>query len=207
MAEINASMIKDLRDKTGAGMMDCKKALQESNGDVDKAVAWLRKKGMSSAAKRAGRAASEGAIESYIHSNGKLAVLLELNCETDFVARNDDFKNFAKDLALHIAAEAPLYTTREEVPAEAIEKEREIARTSAKESGKPDNVIEKIVDGKVEKFFAEVCLMEQKFFRDADKTIRELIAEQAAKMGENLQLARFVRWTLGETASQGGSEE
>lgn len=207
MAEINTSLIRDLREKTGAGMMDCKKALQESEGDIGKAVEWLRKKGMSSAAKRAGRAASEGVVESYIHSNGKLGVLLEVNCETDFVARTPEFQEFVKDIALHIAAEAPQYLVREEVPEAEIARERDIARTAAKESGKPDNVLDKIVDGKVEKFFQEVCLMEQKFFRGGQQTLLEMVTQKGATMGENIKVSRFARYVLGETASSEPEQE
>ena len=204
MAEITPALIRDLREKTGAGMMDCKKSLEEAQGDPEKALEWLRKKGLSSAAKRSGKSAKEGRLETYVHSNSKIAVLVEVNCETDFVAINDEFKQFAKDIALHIAAESPLYLRREDVPAEVIEKEKDIARVAAKESGKPEKILEKIVEGKVEKYFQETCLLEQKFFRgDQPPTIQVMVAEKAAKMGENVQIARFVRFVLGETAPKG----
>ncbi len=198
MAEISASMVKELREKTSAGMMDCKKALAESGGDFAKAEEYLRKKGLSSAAKKAGRAATEGAVASYIHMGGKIGVLVEVNCETDFVARTDGFQSLVKDLSMHIAAAAPLYVRREDVPAELIAKELEIAAAQAREQKKPEAIIAKIATGKVEKFYKEVVLMEQAFVKDDKKTIQDLVTESVAKIGENIQIRRFARFVLGE---------
>jgi elongation factor Ts len=195
--EISASLVKDLREKTGAGFMDCKKALLESNGELEGAVEYLRKKGLSAASKRAEKAAHEGLICSYIHSGGKIGVLAEVNCETDFVAKTEDFQSLAKDIAMQIAASNPLYIDREEVPATVIEKEREIFKTQALESGKPPHIADKIVDGKIEKYFAEICLMEQAFVKEPEKSVGEHIKAHIAKLGENIKINRFVRYTLG----------
>lgn len=198
MTNITTEMIKDLREKTGAGMMDCKKALTESNGDFEKAIDILRQKGLASALKKAGRKASEGLIEAYIHM-GKIGTLVEINCETDFVARTDDFKELAKDIAMHIAATNPQYLSREDVPQEIIAREKEIYR--AQIIDKPPHVVEKIIEGKLEKFFADTCLMEQVFIKDPEqkKSIRDLVTEKIAKLGENIVIRRFARFQLGET--------
>lgn len=195
---ITASLVNELRQKTGAGMMDCKKALEESAGDMEKAVEVLRKKGLSAAAKKAGRIATEGAVGSYIHAGGRIGVLLELNCETDFVGNNEMFQNFLKDVCLHIAANKPQYVSPDEVPAEVIEKEKEIARDQALQSGKPAAVAEKIVEGKISKFYDEVCLLNQYFLKDPEKKVGTLIQEMVSKIGENIKVRRFVRWELGE---------
>jgi elongation factor Ts len=196
--QVSAQQVKELRDRTGAGMMDCKTALAEAAGDVEKAVDVLRKKGLAAAAKRAGRVAADGVVTSYIHAGGKLGVLLEINCETDFVARTDDFQEMAKDIAMHVAAAEPRWVRREDVPAEELERERTIFRDQAGASGKPANVIEKIVEGKVEKFFAESCLLEQGFVKNPDQTVGQLVQEKVAKIGENIQVRRFARFKLGE---------
>jgi elongation factor Ts len=199
MAGINAKMVKQLREYTGAGMMDCKNALSECDGDMDKAVDFLRKKGLATAQKRAGRAMTEGTIQSYIHMGGKLGVLVEVNCETDFVARNDDFKEFTKNIAMHIAASNPLGIRPEDVPADIIEKEKEIYRAQASEMGKPENVVEKIVEGKISKFFTDNCLLNQAYVRDPDITISDLLNDLMAKIGENITIKRFVRYQIGES--------
>lgn len=200
--EISSTLVKDLREKTGAGMMDCKKALVETNGDFDKAVEFLRKKGLSAAAKKADRVANQGAVSSYIHGGGKIGVLVEVNCETDFVARNELFQNFVRDVAMHIAAAAPQYVRPEEIPSSVVEKEKEIllaqAKQDPKNANKPAQVMEKIIEGKVKKFFDETCLLNQAFVKDPDKTISQLVTEQVAKIGENISIRRFVRFTLGE---------
>jgi elongation factor Ts len=196
--EITAGMVKELRERTGAGMMDCKKALAEAGGDLDKAVDVLRKSGMAAAAKRAGRAAAEGAVGSYIHAGGKIGVLVEVNCETDFVARTDDFQQLVRDVAMHIAAAEPRYVAREEVTADILEHEREIFRDQALASGKPEQVVDRIVSGKMEKFFAESVLLEQPFVKDTDMTVGEMVTEAVAKMGENIKVRRFSRFRLGE---------
>lgn len=196
--EISAAMVKELREKTGAGMMDCKKALGEANGDMEKAADILREKGIASAAKKAGRIAAEGVVESYIHGGGRIGVLVEVNCETDFVAKTDEFKTFVRDIAMHIAATNPKYITREEVSAAEIEKEREILTQQALNEGKPEKIIEKMVDGRLDKFFKEICLLEQSFVKDPDKTIQVLVNEKIAKIGENINVRRFVRYELGE---------
>jgi elongation factor Ts len=198
VAEISASAVKELREKTGAGMMDCKKALAESAGDFTKAEEFLRKKGLASAAKKAGRLASEGAVGSYVHMGGKIGVLVEVNCETDFVARNEAFQAIVKDVAMHVAAAAPQYVRREEVPADVVAKELEIAKAQAREQKKPEAIIEKIAQGKVDKFYKEVCLLEQPFVKDDKKSVQEMITEQVAKIGENIQVRRFARFVLGE---------
>jgi len=193
---ITAKQVAELRGQTGAGLMDCKKALTESDGDLEKAVTILRKKGMASASKKAGRATSEGLIESYIHLGGKVGVLIEVNCETDFVAKTDDFKAFVKDLCLHIAAVNPICISREQVPAELIEKEREIAASQAE--GKPPAAIQKIVEGKLNKYYASACLLDQPFVKDGDKTVQDILNEQISKLGENMQINRFARFQIGE---------
>ncbi len=195
---ISASDVKALREKTGAGMMDCKKALAENDGNIEKAIDYLRKKGLQKAEKKASRDAKEGIIQSYIHPGSRLGVMVEINCETDFVARNDDFLEFAKDVAMHIAAAKPLVVTREEVSQELIDKELEIYRGQAREQGKPENIIERMVTGKMDKFYQENCLLEQPFVKDPDKTIKDLLTGAVAKLGENIVIARFVRFQLGE---------
>jgi len=198
VAEISANAVKELREKTGAGMMDCKKALSEAEGDFTKAEELLRKKGLAAAAKKASRVASEGAVGSYVHMGGKIGVLVEVNCETDFVARNEAFQTLVKDVAMQIAASAPLYVRREEVPAEVVAKELEIAKAQAREQKKPDAIVEKIAQGKVDKYFKEVCLLEQPFVKDDKKSVQEMINEAVAKIGENIQVRRFSRFVLGE---------
>jgi elongation factor Ts len=190
-------MVKDLRDKTQAGMMDCKKALEKTDGDMEKAIDLLRQKGLAVAAKRAGRATSEGVIETYIHAGGKLGVMVELGCETDFVAKNDDFKQFARDLAMHIAAANPISITREEVPAEVVAREKEIYVQQAIDSGKPQAIAEKMVTGKIEKFLAEVVLLEQKFVKNPDLTIQDILNELVGRIGENISIKRFARFQIG----------
>jgi len=195
--EISAKMVKDLREKTGLGMMDCKKALVESAGDLDKAVDYLRKKGALKAATREGRATSEGRIGSYIHMNGKIGVLVELNCESDFVAKTDQFAELVKDLCMHVAASSPQWISPNEVPEEVVAKEKEIYMSQAKQAGKPDTMLEKIADGKLKKFYSEVCLLEQSFVKDTDKSVAELIKEKIAQLGENITIGRFCRFQLG----------
>ncbi len=197
---ISAQMVKGLRDKTGAGMMDCKKALVECEGDEEKAVAWLRQKGLSKAAKKAGRSTSEGLIGSYVHSNGKIGVMVELKCETDFVARNEKFQEVAKDLAMQIAATSPLCVSPEELPQDNLEKEKAIYREQALAEGKPEKIVDKIVEGRVQKYYKEVCLLEQAFIKDDKKTIKDLVNDLIAVLGENIQVGRFVRFSLGEEA-------
>jgi elongation factor Ts len=197
---ISATMVKELREKTGVGMMECKKALLETDGDVAEAEKHLRKKGMAVAAKKAGRATGEGAIASYIHTGGKIGVLIEVNCETDFAARSDDFKSLVHDLAMHVAAAGPRFVRREEVTEAILDEEREIARAAALKSGKPENVVDKIVTGKMEKFYAETCLMEQAFVKNPDETVGQMITDAIARIGENIQVQRFVRYLLGEEA-------
>ena len=197
MAQISAAMVKELRERTKAGMMDCKKALQECDGDMEKAVAWLRQKGLAVAAKRAGRATSEGVVQSYIHAGNKLGAMVEVNCETDFVAKSDDFVEFARDLAMHVAAANPVCITREEIPAELLEKEKEIYTNQAKDSGKPDHIIEKIVEGRLEKYYKEVCLLEQAYVKDPDVSIQDRLNDLVAKIGENITIRRFARFQVG----------
>jgi len=198
--EISAQMVKDLREKTGAGMMDCKTALAESAGDVEKAIDILRKKGLSRAAKRAGRAAKEGMVGSYIHMGGKIGVLVEVNCESDFVARTDDFVAFVKDIAMQVAASSPQYLTSEEVPEDVLAREREIYRAQVVDAKKPENVIDKIVEGKLKKFYTEVCLIDQPFVKDPNISVGEYLNNMIAKIGENMIIRRFVRFQLGEGA-------
>ncbi|GAV25323.1 elongation factor Ts [Carboxydothermus islandicus] len=195
---ITSQMVKELRERTGAGMMDCKKALEEANGDMEKAIEILRQKGLAAAAKKAGRVATEGVVEAYIHGGGRIGVLVEINCETDFVAKTDEFKAFARDIAMQIAAAKPEYVRREDVPQEVIEKEREILKAQALNEGKPANVVEKMVEGRLEKFFKEVCLLEQPFIKNPDITVKDLLTEKIAKIGENINIRRFVRFELGE---------
>lgn len=204
MSEISSAMVRELRERTGAGMMDCKKALSQVGGDVDKALVFLREKGLAAAAKRSSRTAAEGAVGSYIHAGGKIGVLMEINCETDFVARTDDFQNLVRELAMQVAAANPRYLRREEVPADVLEQEKSIFRTQAAESGKPEQVIEKIVNGKIEKFFAEICLLEQVYIKDPDKKVGDLVTEAVSKMGENLVVRRFARFQLGEESTNEG---
>jgi elongation factor Ts len=199
MSEITPAMLKQLREKTGSGMMDCKKALTENDGDMDKAIDFLRKKGLATAAKRAGRATTEGVVQPYVHTGGKLGVMVEVNCETDFVAKSDDFQEFAKNIAMHIAATNPIGITPEDVPAETLAREKAIYVDQAKQTGKPDNVIEKIVEGKMNKFLKENCLMQQAYVRNPDITIADLLNELIAKIGENISVKRFVRFQIGES--------
>jgi elongation factor Ts len=198
--EVNARQVSELRAKTGAGIMDCKKALAEEKGDFEKAVEYLRKKGLSAAAKKAGRIASEGAVGSYIHAGGKIGVMVEVNCETDFVGKNEDFQRFIKDIAMHIAAAAPRFVTRDEVPADTVAKEKEIltAQIAEEGKGKPANVVEKIVEGRIGKFFKDVVLMEQPYVREPDKSVEQVLNELVAKIGEKIVVRRFVRFQLGE---------
>jgi len=199
MADISAEQVKKLREITGAGMMDCKKALQESDGDVDKAVELLRQKGLASAAKRAGRTANQGLIDSYIHFNNTVGVLVEVNCETDFVANTVEFRQLVKDIALHIASPAaPQYVTREEIPAEVVEHERHIFEVQAKEMGKPDNVVPNIVEGKMKAFYEQTVLLDQQYVKDDSRSIQQLLDEMSAKVGEKVAVRRFVRYRLGE---------
>ena len=201
--EVSVNMVKELREKTGAGMMDCKKALSETGGNFEKAVDYLRQKGLSIAAKRAGKIASEGSIGSYIHAGGKIGVMVEVNCETDFVAKTDDFRAFAKDMAMHIAASSPLYIRRESVPPEEVEREREIYRAQAREAGKPEKIVERIVDGKIEKFYGEVCLLEQPFIKDTGLAVQVLLNGLISKLGEKIEIRRFVRFQVGEGIPKG----
>jgi elongation factor Ts len=196
--EISAGAIKELRQRTGVGVLDCKKALVECAGNVDEAIDLLRKKGLAKAAKRTGRATAEGLITSYIHPGGKIGVLVDVNCETDFVARTEDFQNLAKEIAMHIAAMNPLAVTREDVPADIIEKEKEILRAEAETSGKPEKVLGKIVEGRLEKFFIEHCLLEQAYIKNPEITVKDLIYDTMAKVGENIAVRRFTRYQLGE---------
>ena len=195
---ITAEMVKTLRERTGAGMMDCKKALTATEGNMDKAIDFLREKGLAAAAKKADRIATDGLVESYIHAGGRIGVLVEINCETDFVAKTDDFKTLVKDIAMHIAAANPLYVLREEVPAEILTHEREILKAQAINEGKPENIAEKMVEGRIEKYYKDHCLMDQIFVKDGESTITELIKANIAKMGENITIRRFARFNLGE---------
>jgi elongation factor Ts len=197
MAEISAAMVKELREATGSGIMDCKRVLAEADGDMEKAFELLRKKGLAKAAKRAGRSTSEGIVYSYIHTGAKLGVLVEVNCESDFVAKTDDFIEFAKNIAMHIAAANPAGLTPDDVDQSVVEKEREIFRAQMLEEGKPENIIDKIVDGKVEKFYKEVCLLSQPYVKDPQKTIEEFLKETIGKIGENIQIRRFARFQIG----------
>ncbi len=195
--KITSQMVKELRDKTSAGMMDCKRALGETDGDMEKSIDLLRQKGLAVAQKRADRATKEGVVECYIHAGGKLGVMVEVGCETDFVAKTDDFKVFARDIAMQIAAAGPVSVSRDEVPAAMLEREREIYAAQALDSGKPQNIVEKIVSGKIEKYLAEVCLLEQKFVKNPDLSVQDLLNELIAKMGENISIKRFARFQIG----------
>lgn len=197
-SEITAQKVKELREKTGVGMMDCKRALVETDGDFEKAIDYLREKGIAKAAGKSGRATKEGVITSYIHTGSKLGVMVEINCETDFVARTDDFTLFAKDIAMHIAASNPIAVNREDIDSAFVNKEKEIYRQQAINEKKPEKIIDKIVDGKLEKYYSEVCLLEQPFVKDGDKTIRDYVNETIGKLGENITIRRFVRYHLGE---------
>ncbi len=195
--KVTSQMVKELRDKTSAGMMDCKKALNETDGDMEKAVDLLRQKGLAVAAKRAGRATSEGVIETYIHAGGKLGVMIELNCETDFVAKTDQFKELARDLAMHIAASNPIAIERESVPEDVLAREKAIYVQQALDSGKPEAIVEKIVAGKVDKYLAEICLLEQKYVKNTDLSVQDLLTDCVGKMGENISIKRFARFQIG----------
>ncbi len=195
---VTAEMVKELRERTGAGIVDCKKALVEKDGDVEKAIEYLREKGLAAAAKKSGRIAAEGVCESYIHGGGRIGVLVELNCETDFVAKTDAFKALAKDICMQIAASKPEYVRREEVPQDVLEKEKEIFTQQALNEGKPAAVVEKMIHGRIEKFYKEICLLEQLFIKDTDKTVNQLIVDKISTIGENINVRRFVRFELGE---------
>src|SRR5262245_7090102 len=196
--EINAHMVKELREKTGAGMMDCKNALMESKGDLEQAIVVLRKKGLASAQKKAGRIAAEGMIGHYIHQGGKLGVLVEVNCETDFAARSDDFQALVKDIAMHIAAQNPLYVKREDVPDDVLQKEKEIYKDQARATGKPENIVDKIAEGKLTQYYEMSCLYDQKFVKDEKLSVKDLINQSVSKIGENIQVRRFARFKTGE---------
>ncbi len=195
---VTTEMVKELRERTGAGMMDCKNALVESDGNVDKAIELLREKGLAAAAKKAGRIAAEGLVDSYIHMGGKIGVLLEVNCETDFVAKTDNFKALVHDIAMHIAASKPEFLNKEDVPRENLEKEKEILRTQALNEGKPEKIVDRMVEGRIEKYYKEVCLIEQPFVKDPDKTIKDLISDATVSIGEKISIRRFVRFERGE---------
>ncbi len=196
--EVTKEMVSQLREKTGAGIMDCKRALTEAEGDLERATDLLREKGLASASKKAGRVAAEGIVESYIHAGGRIGVLVEVNSETDFVAKNEEFRAFVRDVAMHIAASSPEYVRREEVPHEVVEREREVLRQQTLNEGKPAHIVDKIVDGRIDKFFKDVCLLEQPFVKDTDKTIEQLVKEKIAQIGENISIRRFARYVVGE---------
>ena len=198
MAEVNAGMVKELRERTGAGMMDCKKALNEVNGDMEKAIDYLREKGLAAAAKKSGRITAEGLVDSYIHGVGRIGVLVEVNCETDFVAKTDQFKALVRDIAMQIAASKPEYIRREEVPADIIAREKDVLAAQAANEGKPEKIIQKMVEGRIEKYYKEVCLLEQPFIKDPDISINQLLTGSISKIGENISVRRFVRFELGE---------
>jgi elongation factor Ts len=195
---ITASQVKELREITGVGMMDCKSALIEANGDMDRAVEILREKGLAAAAKKAGRVASQGIVDAYIHGGGRIGVLVEVNCETDFVANTAEFRSFVHDIAMQIAAANPQYVAKEDVPADVLEKEKEILRQQAINEGKPENILDKIIEGRIDKFYKEVCLLEQPFIRDTDRAVKDLVMEQITKFGENINIRRFTRYEMGE---------
>jgi len=199
--EISLELVKDLRQRTGAGIVDCKTALQQAGGNIEAAIEYLRKKGLATAAKKAGRIAADGLVASYIHAGGKMGVLVEINCETDFVAKTEDFQSFVKNMAMHIAAANPQFIKREDVPQEVLDKEREIYRTQALDSGKPAKVIDKIVEGKLERFYSEVCLLEQTYIKDSDLSVKEVLDGMIGKIGENIAIRRFARFQLGEGLS------
>ncbi len=207
MSEVNAQQVKDLREKTGAGFMDCKTALRESAGDLEAAVRYLRERGLAAAAKKAGRATAEGVVGSYIHAGGKIGVLIEVNCETDFVARTDDFQQLVRGLAMQVAAASPLYVSKDEIPAAELEREREIYAAQAAQSGKPAPVIAKMVEGKVEKYASEVCLLEQEYIKEPGKSVRQIVTDAIGKLGENITVRRFVRFRLGEGVDQGKGDD
>lgn len=196
--EISAALVKELRDRTGAGMMDCKSALKESSGDVDKALDYLRVKGLAKAAKKSGRETSEGLVLSYIHSGSRIGVLIEINCETDFVARTDDFQSFTRDIAMQVAATDPISVDRDGVSTEKLDAEREVFRTQALEAGKPENIVDKIIEGRIEKYYGEVVLLDQAYIKDDSKTVRDLVNEIVSKLGENIKIARFARFEIGQ---------
>ena len=196
--DISIESVKDLRQRTGAGIVDCKTALNEAKGDLEAAIEYLRRKGLATAAKKAGRIATEGLVSSYIHAGGKIGVLVEINCETDFVARTEDFQNFVKNVAMQIAAANPQFIRREEIPADLLEKERRIYRTQALDSGKPEKVIDRIVEGKMERYYTEVCLLEQTYIKDSDQTVKDVLDGLISKIGENITIRRFARFQLGE---------
>ena len=196
--EISASSVKELRERTGAGMMDCKKALAETSGDLQRAVDYLRQKGLAAAAKKADRVAADGAVGAYIHAGGKIGALVEINCQTDFVARTAEFQALLKDVAMQVAAASPRYVRREEIPTEELDREKEIYRQQALESGKPEKIVDKIIEGKLERFYSEVCLVEQSFIKDPDKKVSDVVNNAIARLGENIQVRRFARYRLGE---------
>jgi len=202
MSEVSAQDVKDLREKTGAGFMDCKAALRESGGDIESAVRYLRERGLAAAAKKAGRTTAEGVIGSYIHAGGKIGVLIEVNCETDFVARTEDFQQFVRNLAMQVAAARPIYVSRDQVPAAELEREREIYTAQASQTGKPPQVVAKMVDGKVDKYASEVCLLDQDYVKEPGKPVRQVVADAIAKLGENISVRRFMRFQLGEGIDQ-----
>jgi elongation factor Ts len=204
--EISASMVKELRERTGAGMLDCRKALQENGGDLTKSVEYLQKKSLATAAKKAGRVAAEGLVGAYLHGGGRIGVLCEVNCETDFVSKNEQFQQFVKDVCMHVAASSPLYLDQSEIPAQDIEKQREIFAAQARESGKPEAIVQKMVDGRLTKWFQEVCLLEQPFVKDPDKTVQQLVTEIVASIGENIRIRRFVRFAVGEGIEKAQSD-
>jgi elongation factor Ts len=199
MAKVTAEMVRQLREKSGAGMLDCKRALEEAAGDINKAMDWLRERGQAIAQKKSSRATRQGRIHSYIHHTGTVGVLLEVNCETDFVARNPEFQELATNLSMHIAARGPLYVSAEEIPAPVIEKEKELYRQQALNEGKPEKIVDKIAEGKVKKYYSENCLLDQAFVRDEEITVQQLLEQKIAKLGENIGIRRFVRYQLGET--------
>lgn len=196
--EVSASTVKELREKTGAGMMDCKKALAETGGDVPKAIDYLRQKGLAAAARKADRVATDGAVGAYVHAGGKIGALVEINCETDFVARTTEFQILLKDIAMQVAAASPRYVRREEIPTEELDREKEIYRQQALESGKPEKIVDKIIEGKLDRFYSEVCLVEQSFIKDPDKKVSDVVNDAIARLGEKIQVRRFARYHLGE---------
>jgi elongation factor Ts len=195
---VTAAMVKELRERTGAGMLDCKKALEKTDGDIEKAIDLLREKGLAAAAKKAGRITAEGMVGSYIHMGGRIGVLIEVNCETDFVAKTEGFKEFVKNMAMQVAASKPLYVSRDEVPGDVLEKEKQILRQQALNEGKPEKIVDKMVEGRIEKFFKETCLLEQPYIRDPEVSVQQVLTETIAKIGENISIRRFVRYEMGE---------
>jgi len=207
MSEVSPALVRELRERTGAGMMDCKKALTEVQGDIEKALVYLREKGLAAAAKRAGRTAADGVVASYIHAGGKIGVLIEVNCETDFVARTEHFQQLVRDLAMQVAAASPIYVAKDEIPAAELQREREIYSAQAAQSGKPPQVVAKMVEGKVEKYAAEVCLLEQDYIKEPGKAVRQVVTDAISKLGENITVRRFVRFRLGEGVDQGKGDD